>query len=181
MEKGIRFMCADAPEQSELMIEVRASFDAEEARRISKRTKEGLAIAKENGVLLGSARPGHWEGREHLRGFRKAIAASIVARRRRVHETYDALIGRIIEMQREGVPYSVIAEKLNAEGHRTMGNNPFTAPSICTVLKLYHWKAVKHFITGKCTKCNREFRVSWEQRQHPEQPLVCHRCRRKPR
>lgn len=181
MEKGIRFMCADAPEQSETMIQLRAVMDEDEARKISDRTKAGLAVAREKGKKFGSARPGHWDGREHLRGYKKATAASVLARRRRVHETYDHVIHLIVEWQFEGIPLTLIAEKLNALGHSTMAGKPFTQPAVSSVLKLYRREAVNHFVTGVCTKCGRGFRTSWEERQHPERPLVCHRCIRKPR
>jgi DNA invertase Pin-like site-specific DNA recombinase len=179
MEKGIHFMCADAPDQTEMAIEVRASFDAEEARRISARTKAALAIVKENGKKLGSARPGHWKGREHLRGFKQATIASVLAKRRRVHENYDQVIHLITEWQSKGMPLTVIAENLNEMGHSTLACMPFTQPAVSSVLKLYGKKLIKHFVTGTCTECNRGFRVSWEQQQHPEQPLVCYRCIKK--
>ena len=44
-------------------------------------TKEALAQAKKRGVLLGSARPGHWDGREdrRLAGAKKGsqLAANV--------------------------------------------------------------------------------------------------------
>jgi len=181
IKSGVNFICADRPNQSKFEAHIRACVDEEEADRISARTKAGLAVAREKGVKFGSARPGHWAGREHLRGFKKATAASTVARRRRVHETYDHVIHLIVEMQAEGMPLTVIAKKLNELGHSTMGGMPFTQPAVTSVLKLYGRQPVNNFVTGTCTKCGRGFRVSWEERQHPERPLVCYRCNRKPR
>jgi len=86
MEAGIEFMCADRPQQRKLETHFRAIIDEEEADRISERTKRAMAVAKEKGVKLGSARPGHWKGREHRRGYKQANAASSLARTERAKE-----------------------------------------------------------------------------------------------
>src|SRR5208282_3814647 len=65
---GVPFICCDMPTAEPFMIHVMAAFAEHEAKVISGRTKAGLESARLKGKLLGSARPGHWEGREHLRG-----------------------------------------------------------------------------------------------------------------
>jgi len=51
-----------------------------EARQIAARTKAALAATKAKGRLLGSARPGHWDGRE--RGNKKRSLGSAPTHRK---------------------------------------------------------------------------------------------------
>lgn len=66
MEAGVDFVAADNPHANRLTIHIMAAMAEHEARLISDRTKAGLAQAKKRGTLLGSARPGKWEGKENM-------------------------------------------------------------------------------------------------------------------
>jgi len=175
LESGIDFVSADRPNQTKCEMLFRAIIDAEEADSVADRTKRGLQIAKEKGKKLGSARPGHWDGREHLRGFKQATAASARARTKRSREGYQVVIELIVKWQAEGAPYEVIAERLNALNYVTMGNKPFTFGAVRQVMKLFGKEPVRHpFILAVCCECHREVRVPTD--RDADLPIVCHRC-----
>ena len=57
LESGVSFVCADMPEADRTMIQMMSVFAEFEARKISQRTKEALAIKKAQGVKLGNPNP----------------------------------------------------------------------------------------------------------------------------
>jgi len=180
MEAGVEFICADRPHQSKVETHFRALIDEEEADRISERTKRAMAVAKEKGIKLGSSRPDHWTGREHLRGYRKATAASSIARTERAKELYRYLFPLICELNEAGMPLTLIAERLNELGHVTTAGKPFHRIILVRIFSLFgKTPRPEVFVTGECVECGRKFRVSWnQQKAHEErgEPYVCYRC-----
>ena len=53
-----------------------ATAAEEVSRKVSERSRTAMQACVARGMKLGSARPDHWKGREHLRGTKLAIAAA---------------------------------------------------------------------------------------------------------
>lgn len=134
---GVDFVACDNPTASPLTIGILAVVAQEEARMISERTKAALASLKARGVLLGSARPGCWDGREHLRlaGLVKARAAAVKARSD-PSQAYGPLVDVIRELRASGAGYLTIAKKLNAEGHKTVQGCAWNHSQVSRVLAM---------------------------------------------
>jgi len=150
-DSGIEFECYDNPNVNPQTIRVLAAVATGETRRISLRTKAALQSAKARGVKLGSAREGHWEGREDRRreGTRKglslAVKAATEARKKKADDAYRGLLSRIVKMHdEEKLTLGEIAKRMNAEGHETSAHLPFTATMICRLLKRADQLKVRH-------------------------------------
>lgn len=132
MESGVEFVACDNPHATRLTIHILAAVAEDEARRISERTKAALAAAKRRGTLLGSARPGHWKGREgkRLAGAMKATKAAAVDRRARTMEAASMVLQVIATMRAEVKTWEEIADELNAQGHETRRGNAWTAATV---------------------------------------------------
>jgi DNA invertase Pin-like site-specific DNA recombinase len=137
MESGVEFKCCDNPHATKLTIHIIAAMNEDEADRISTRTKEGLAVAvRTKGVKLGSARPGHWDGREHLRGWKQANKQSAINRREKAKQTYSTLIDQIREMS-ASMSYAKIATALNNEGFMSPRCKPLTACTVHRIINIF--------------------------------------------
>ncbi len=137
MESGVEFIAVDNPHANRLTIHILAAVAEDEARRISERTKTALAAAKARGTKLGSARPGHWKGREHLRqaAIQKAVHVATEVRAKDTDEAYRDLAPLIRERRDAGKTLRVIAAELNAQGYETRRGKPWNPMQVGRVLQ----------------------------------------------
>jgi DNA invertase Pin-like site-specific DNA recombinase len=122
----------DLPEATDLVIGVMAVVAQDEACRISARTSAALQALKDRGVALGSARIGHWEGREHLRlaGAKKGVEQSAKVRRRRSEEYLAEFESMFTEMSKQGLSQEEIARRLNEEGLTQQSGSEWTQKAV---------------------------------------------------
>ena len=137
MESGVDFLACDNPAANKFTIHILAAVAEHEAEQISQRTKAALAAAKRRGVKLGSARPGHWDGREskRLAGLRKARRAAAEANSRAFQEEYADLIPVIEKLRNAGRSLQGIADELNDRGHTTRRGRPWNRMQVHRLVK----------------------------------------------
>lgn len=100
MESKVKFVACDMPEANELTIHIMAAFAEHEAKRISQRTKDALAVAKLRGVVLGKA------GADNLR-------PNVEARKRAADQFAMKLRPIFESMRSRGLSQREIATELN--------------------------------------------------------------------
>lgn len=121
MESGVDFIAIDLEHANRMTIHLMASVAEGEAKAISDRTKAALSAAKARGVQLGSARPGHWEGREDARAKGLEKARKVAAERitQAAGEAYADIVPMMKQLRDSGATLQSIADKLNSDGHTT--------------------------------------------------------------
>jgi DNA invertase Pin-like site-specific DNA recombinase len=137
MDSGANFVACDNPHANRVTLHILAAVAEAEAKAISDRTKAALAAAKARGTLLGSSRPGHWDGREaaRLAGARAGAVAATKARREAAGEAYADLVPIVAKLKDSGFSLRSIAERLNAEGHTTRRGKPWNPVQVSRVLE----------------------------------------------
>jgi len=125
MESGVKFVAVDMPSVDNFTIHILAAVAEQEAKLISKRTREGLAAAKAKGVKLGNPETLTEDVREMGRE----------AQRRAAVKDYRLVSGYVSTM-RDDLRMSLreIAERLNEEGHRTRRGKEFKATTVKRIL-----------------------------------------------
>jgi DNA invertase Pin-like site-specific DNA recombinase len=122
----VRFVCADFPEASREMLQMRMVFAEWEARRIGERTKAALAELKKKGKKLGSPTP------------KIGSAAGV----KRIQDKADAYADRVGPVVREIIRKTGaktmrdIAQELAYRGVETpRGNTEWHASQVSNLLK----------------------------------------------
>jgi DNA invertase Pin-like site-specific DNA recombinase len=137
LESQVDFVAVDNPTANRLTVHILAAVAEAEAKAISERTKVALAAARRRGARLGSARPGHWDGREQRRlaGSKIGAARAAAVHRASAKAGYADLLPTIVEFRDGGDSLRTIAVKLNALGHTTRSGgqwNPMTVRNVLT-------------------------------------------------
>lgn len=136
MESGVDFIAIDLEHANRLTIHILSAVAEGEAKAISDRTKAALQAAKVRGMKLGSARPGHWDGREDARldGLAKAREESKKIRTQAADEAYADLLPEMQRLRGEDKTLQQIADALNELGHTTRRGKPWNAVQVMRVL-----------------------------------------------
>jgi DNA invertase Pin-like site-specific DNA recombinase len=136
MDSTVPFVACDNPHANRLTLHILAAVAEAEAKAISERTKAALAAAKARGAKLGSARPGHWQGREEARqaGALAGALAGAASRAKAAREAYADLAPLMAEWRDNGLSLHAIADRLNSEGHTTRRGRPWNPVQVSRVL-----------------------------------------------
>jgi len=137
LNSGVDLVCCDNRNINRLTLPILAATAEKESQRISERIKNSLADAQARGVKLGSNRPGHWEGREHRRGTKRAIAAAARKKKTKTRNTYAFLMPEIKARRERGETLPEIVDWLNQEGHTTTAGKPFTQTAVWRLIDRY--------------------------------------------
>jgi DNA invertase Pin-like site-specific DNA recombinase len=123
MQAGINFICADSPNDSPFILQIKAAVFEEEARMISKRTIEALQSKKAKGQKLGNEKV--------LDGHRWKQAKN---KKQQAHSFYTPILKRVLRMRQEGQSLKQIALELNADGLRTRQGKEFHIMTVKRIL-----------------------------------------------
>jgi hypothetical protein len=96
-----------------------------------------LQAAKDRGTLLGSARPGHWDGKEADRKewLVNAREKANEIRQANAKASHDELCPLMLALKAEGLTQEQIAARLNSDGWRTRQGKEWNTVYVCRFLK----------------------------------------------
>lgn len=125
-DSGVNFVCCDMPEANVLTIGIMAIIAQQEREMISKRTKEALQAKK---VRVGEWRKGKITAETHAKG-QVAIKAKAANNQNTMRAKNYAKT-----LSSQGLTLQEIADRLNAEGHRTATGKQYHRTSVNRLLK----------------------------------------------
>jgi DNA invertase Pin-like site-specific DNA recombinase len=132
MESGVPFVCCDNPHANTLTIHILAAVAEEEAKQISRRTRDALAAYKARGGKLGGQLPQcrNLSPEARQRGARRAGEVASLA----AAEAYADLADDVRRWRRGGLSLQAIADRLNEQGHTTRRGKPWNKVQVARVL-----------------------------------------------
>lgn len=120
MESGAEFIACDMPQANRLTLHIMAAMAEHEREAISKRTKEGLAVAKARGTILGR---------------RDADTQDMADQRRKQAAEFRATVYPTIkQMKDRGMTLTAIALNLNQMRVKTCNNRAWYASTVRQLL-----------------------------------------------
>lgn len=136
LDSDIPLIFVDMPSADRFQLHIRASIAEEESRMIRERVRNCLAQAKAKGVKLGSARPGHWDGREEKRlvGLAKAREVSAKVRQQQAKDRWAAILPEICRLREQGATLLEIAAYLLSKGIQPARSSVWRASTIKKLL-----------------------------------------------
>jgi len=157
-ESKQKFTCCDNEHANDLTIDLLAVIAEHEARAIATRTREALAVVKDRGKPLGSARLGHWEGREDRRqeGIVNGLPLAVAEYSRIARDHYsDVLVPKMKQWREEGKSLDEIATLLNADGFTTRRDQkPFSKATVWRLIDRYLGRQYLGHNHLACAACN---------------------------
>jgi len=128
MNSGIKFIAVDQPTANELTIHIFAACAEDEYKRISKRTKDALAVKKAQGIKLGSP--------QNLTNVAREKAVMSIKSKALNNENNIRAKAMINLLKGQGFNLQTIANKLNASGFKTSKGNEFKPMQIKRLLTI---------------------------------------------
>lgn len=126
---GVKFVAADNPHVNQMVVGILAIVAEEEAKMISRRTKDALAAAKRRGVKLGSPRP--ITRKAQLSGAKQ----SLEARRAAATQWKSDILPIVSAAYQEAGSYNGAARLLNARGVPARRKGEWQASQVRALLK----------------------------------------------
>ncbi|SNS12021.1 Site-specific DNA recombinase [Noviherbaspirillum humi] len=121
-KNAVKFVACDMPDANDLTIHLMAAFAEHEARRISERTKDALAMAKKRGVILGKAGAANLKPNIHMRQANANIFA-------------EKLRGQIEGFTLRKLSQRAMVDELNQLGIRTARGSTWSLVQLQRVIR----------------------------------------------
>lgn len=163
LESDLPVVCCDIPEADRFVLHILAAVAQKEGELISSRTKAALKALQERGVLLGSSRPGHWDGMTKdgtaTRAERRTIGlkkAQVEGRKRiqeEMSQRYEPIVPWIRDMRAAGQTLQEIVDNLNAKGCRTRSEKPWNTTTLRAVILKYLGQSYLGYPGSKVRPC----------------------------
>jgi DNA invertase Pin-like site-specific DNA recombinase len=123
LESGVKFVCCDMPTANELTIHIYSAIAQDEAKRISTRTKDALAIKKMQGYKLG--KPENLTQEARLKGANTMRTKANENTNNQRARAFLSLLSGTLQFK---------ALQLNENGFRTAKNKEFTPMQVKRLL-----------------------------------------------